>query len=191
MVAGFEEFEWQFESDKHCCGQTSPSATLTSSIPASSSLASSSIPTMATQYIPRGLSVMRDLGWPNTTKDLDRLMETRERHRERARERECERDREQYGDRDRERDRERTRRELSENQLQVKAHPLNEILAMQSGYQASSGPMLLPSRDPHPDFLSSLSLSSGFHVLGPRRCCCLRSSTTQRSLTPQILETRI
>ena len=139
---------------------------------------------MATQFIPRGLSVMRDLGWPNTTKDLDRLMETRERHRERARERECERNREQYGDRDRERDRERTRRGLSANQLQVKAHPLNAILFMQSGYQANSGPMLLPPRDPNSDFLSSLSLTSGFHVLGPHRCCSLRSSTTQRGLTP-------
>lgn len=78
---------------------TSPSALPTNSLPTSSMLALPTLPmTTMTQYIPCGPSAMRDLErWPNTMKDLDRLMETYERDRDRDRERERERGR----DRDR------------------------------------------------------------------------------------------
>jgi len=84
---------------------TSPTAPTTSSLPASS--ASPSLPTTTTQYIPRGPSATRDLErWPNTTKELDRLMEARDRERDRERERDRDRDRDRVRDRDRdERDR--------------------------------------------------------------------------------------
>ena len=96
----------------------SPSAPPISSLPTSSTLASPQLPTTTTaQYIPRGPSATRDMErWPNTTKELDRLMEGRDRERERERERDRDRDRdrprdrdrderERYGDRDRDRDR--------------------------------------------------------------------------------------
>ena len=93
----------------------SPTAPITSSLPTSS--ASPSLPTTTTQYIPRGPSATRDLErWPNTTKELDRLMEARDRERDRERERDRDRDRtrdrdrderDRYGDRERERDRDR------------------------------------------------------------------------------------
>ena len=84
---------------------TWPSAPPTSSLPTSITLASPSLPTTAVQYIPRGPSATRDLErWSNTAKELDRLMETRERDRGQDRERECERERDKDRARDKDRD---------------------------------------------------------------------------------------